>query len=92
MCTSNTKGAISKCFFFQAVIRALCAIIDAFHFPTAATSAEGDADISADATEIQTALTKRVLPALQVHLVCLVSPRSCVSKKSQSPLTCLLSF
>ncbi|BDA46528.1 probable small subunit processome component 20 homolog [Coccomyxa sp. Obi] len=53
----------------KAVIRALCAIIDAFHFPTAATSAEGGADISADAAEIQTALTKRVLPALQMHLV-----------------------
>lgn len=57
----------------QAVIRSVCAIIDAFHFPTVAeaalTSAEGGADVSADAAEIQTALTKRVLPALQTHLV-----------------------
>lgn len=57
----------------QAVIRAVCAIIDAFHFPTVAeatlTSAEGGVDISADAAEIQTALIKRVLPALQTHLV-----------------------
>ncbi len=65
------KASLKCCFmeFCQAVIRALCTIIDAFHFPTAAMSAEGGADISTDAAEIQTALTKRVLPALQVHLV-----------------------
>lgn len=60
-------------FYMQAVIRSVCAIIDAFHFPTVAeaalTSAEGGADVSADAAEIQTALIKRVLPALQTHLV-----------------------
>ena len=57
----------------QAVIRSVCAIIDAFHFPTVAeaalTSAEGGADVSADAAGIHTALIKRVLPALQTHLV-----------------------
>ncbi len=70
--------AENTCAFDQAVIRAVCVIIDAFHFPTAAdaamTSAEGGeditADISADSAEIETTLTKRVLPALQMHLVC----------------------
>lgn len=74
----------------QAIIRAVCAIIDAFHFATEATAdsetaEEPGADSSEVATlnatpealadkdyaeDIQKALAKRVLPALQKQLVC----------------------
>ena len=68
----------------QAVIRAVCAIIDAFHFATelpeepaqAAPSAEAAPHSSGQApkdaayvADIQKALAKRVLPALQKQLV-----------------------
>jgi len=76
----------------QAVIRAVCAVIDAFHFPLpedaeaaaapaaaalgeagpapAAAAAAGPAEAAADAArEIQAALVRRVLPALQAQLV-----------------------
>ena len=68
----------------QAIIRAVCAIIDAFHFATevpedaAAASSPGEAvpqslaQVPKDAAyvaDIQKALAKRVLPALQKQLV-----------------------
>ena len=63
------KGGLRK----QAVIRAVCAIIDAFHFPLAATddgtSTAVQPEPDPEAEEIQAALIKRILPALQAQLV-----------------------
>ncbi len=85
----NRKGfcsghiAILKC--LQAIIRAVCAIIDAFHFATELPEEAAEAAAPADAAQqsspqapkdaayvadIQKALAKRVLPALQKQLVC----------------------
>ena len=70
--------ALTEC--LQAIIRAVCAIIDAFHFATElpeeaaeaaapAEAAQGPKD-AAYVADIQKALAKRVLPALQKQLVC----------------------
>ena len=74
--------AVLEC--LQAIIRAVCAIIDAFHFATELPEEAAEAAASADAAQqpsaqapkdaayvadIQKALAKRVLPALQKQLV-----------------------
>ena len=83
------QAHLSRSMQMQAIIRAVCAIIDAFHFATEATAGadalpaptEGHSEgavpapaspaalDTAHGEDIQRALTRQVLPALQKQLV-----------------------